>query len=142
MPLLLSVVAPTDPVDTPPERENATVLPPVTLALPFASLAVRVNVMVWPDATVEEETVTVEVAADGIPGITITVGKVEVIGVPPIEAAMVVPVPDTAPVKLEVYVPLRLSVTAARDPVLVPPPELTVTVAPPVVRALPNESRA
>lgn len=46
------------PLLVPPDREKATVRPPVVRELLFASLADRVTVTVEPEATVEREAVT------------------------------------------------------------------------------------
>ena len=67
------------------------------------------------------------------PGLTLIVGKVLDIGVPPTAAVMVVAVPDIAPVNWAEYVPLLLSVTLPKLPLDVPPVLPTVTLRPPVV---------
>ena len=100
--MVLSVVAPTDPVEVPPELLKTTVDPPLVKLFPAASFACKVNVTALPEATVLEDTDASEVFVEITPGLTVTVGKVVETKVPPMVARMVVAVPDTKPVKVAV----------------------------------------
>ena len=102
VPLLWSVVAPIVPVLDPPEAVKTTVEPPVVRLFPAASLACKVSVSLLPEATVGLDTLTVEVVTETGPGVTATVGSVEVTGEPPIVAPIVVAVPASTPVKVAV----------------------------------------
>ena len=103
VPLLLSVTAEKVPVETPPLRVNATLAPPVLRALPAASLAVRVTVVVDPELTVAEATVTTDAEAEMVPEVTVTVGKGELVTARPVTvAAIEVAVPAVTPVKVAV----------------------------------------
>jgi hypothetical protein len=102
VPLPTSVVPPKVPVELPPKFVKATVSPPEGSAFPAASFAVSVAVMLEPEATVPAETVTSDWASETAPGVTVTVGSVEVIAEPPIVAFTVVAVPEVVPVKREV----------------------------------------
>ena len=88
------------PVLVPPLWLKATVRP--LTGLPAASTACSVRVTSLPAATLPVETATVELLRDGGPGITVTVGSVEVTVSPLIVAAMVVAVPAAWPVKVAV----------------------------------------
>lgn len=66
----------------------------------LASREVKVRVTVLPEATVLEDTLTVELAVLMRPDVTAMVGKVEVILVPPMVPVMVVAVPAITPVKV------------------------------------------
>jgi hypothetical protein len=90
------------PVEVPPEREKATVAPPVERLFPEASRACNVTTTPDPEETVPEATVMTEFAGAIVPAVTVTVGEVVVTGVPPIVAPIEVAVPATAPVKLAV----------------------------------------
>src|SRR5437016_284052 len=125
-----------------PVPAKTTVDPPVVRLFPAASLACSVSVAAAPETTVALDTVTTDVAGDTTPGVTAIVGSVEVTGLPPIVAPMVVALPATAPVNVAVYVPFPLSVVAAIAPVLVPPDAVNATVSPPAVRLLPAASLA
>ena len=96
------VVAEIVPVEVPPLRLKTMVDPPVVKLLPAASRAVRVRVAVEPEVTVPLETLTKEVAALITPGLTVTVGIVEVTALPPIVDAIVVADPLTKPVNVAV----------------------------------------
>lgn len=98
VPLPLSVTVPIVPVLVPPDLVNAIVELPVEMLLPFASLAWSVIVTLDPEATVAEETDTVDWAAEIAPGVTVTVGIVVVTGVPPMVALTVVAEPAVTPV--------------------------------------------
>lgn len=100
--MLLSVVAVILPVEVPPERENTTVKPPAVKLLPLASLAVKVKLIEFPDKTVGLDTVTKDCDNENAPGLTVIVGKVEVMANPPTVALIVVAVPETTPVKVAV----------------------------------------
>ena len=60
VPFELSVTEPNVPLEVPPDRVNATVRPPLVSWLPAASFAVRVTVTPDPEATVPEETETID----------------------------------------------------------------------------------
>ena len=90
------------PVLVPPELLNTTVEPPVVRAFPAASRAVSVAVIEEPDATVAAESVIEEFASEIAPGVTVTVGRVLVIALPPMMAPIDVAVPATAPVNVAV----------------------------------------
>lgn len=90
------------PVEVPPERLKTTVAPPVVRLFPAASRPVKVRVTVFPDDTLELETVSKDVVAEIEPGFTVTVGGVLVTGTPPMEALIVVGVPLIFPVKVAV----------------------------------------
>ena len=79
----LSLVLLMMPVLVPPLFVNVTVSEPVVRLLPAASLALSVSVTRLPEATEPPETVSVEVLIDAGPGVTDTVGKVELSWVPP-----------------------------------------------------------
>ncbi len=85
---------------------NTTLAPPSVKLLPAASRACKVSVTALPDATVGADTVTTELAAEIGPGVTASVGSVEVTTTPSMVAPIVVAVPAITPVKLAVYVPL------------------------------------
>lgn len=87
------------PVEDPPERVKATANPPLVRALSFASLAVKVRVEFDPEAMVLAETLMSELANENPPGVTVTVGSVEVSAEPLIVAAIVVADPAVVPVK-------------------------------------------
>jgi hypothetical protein len=78
------------------------VRPPVVKALPDESRVVRVTVTEDPEATVEGLPVmaTVDRASEAGPGVTVTVGRVDVTEAPPIVAEIVVAVPAVVPTKL------------------------------------------
>jgi hypothetical protein len=59
-------------------------------------------VIEFPDGTVAEDKLIVEVAAKMVPGTTVIVGSVEVIADPPIVALIEVAVPDTTALKVAV----------------------------------------
>lgn len=63
---------------------------------------VKVRVTKEEEATVPAETVTRELERDAAPGVTVMVGNVLVIALPPMVALMVVGVPETWPVKVAV----------------------------------------
>jgi len=132
------------PVLVPPERENATVAPPLVRLFPAGSLACRRNVTIAPDATVSADTVTTEVAGDAAPGVTVIVGNVDVTVLAPMVAPIVAGVPAVIAVNVAVYVPLPWSVAGdgAIVPALDPPETVNATVAPPALSALPAASRA
>src|SRR5437016_1419500 len=123
-----------------PVPAKTTVDPPVVRLFPAASLACSVSVAAAPETTVALDTVTTDVAGDTTPGVTAIVGSVEVTGLPPIVAPMVVALPATAPVNVAVYVPFPLSVVAPIAPVLVPPDRMNTTASPPAVRLFPAAS--
>src|SRR5438552_10867425 len=102
VPLLLSVVPPIVPVLVPPDRLNATVSPPVVRLFPAPSLAWSVSVAVAPDTTVPLDVVTVDVAVEAVPGVTVIVGRVELTALPPMVALIVVAVPAVPPVNVAV----------------------------------------
>ena len=102
VPLPLSVVVPMVPVLVPPEAVKTTVAPPAVRLFPAASLAWSVSVTLLPEATVPLETLTVDVATDAGPGVTVTVGRVDVTAEPPMVAPTVVAVPATTPVNVAV----------------------------------------
>ena len=136
----MSVVAEMVPLLVPPERVNTTVEPPAVRRFPFASFVVRVRVAVAPEVTVEAEVVTVDCDREIAEGVTVTVGRVLVTAAPPIEALIVVAVPEFVPVKVAVYIPFPLSVVAEMVPLLVPPERVNTTVEPPVIRKFPFAS--
>ncbi len=90
------------PVEVPPEWLKATTDPPVVRLLLLASRPCKVRVMLDPEFTVAEETETKELAKLMAPGVTVTLGNVEVMETPPMVPVMVVAVPATTPVKLAV----------------------------------------
>jgi hypothetical protein len=98
----LSVTDPIVPFEIPPVLKNVTVKAPEVRALFAASRVVRVRVLVAPAKIEPELTVTVEFARENGPGFTVTVGKVELTGVPSINAVIVVAVPEVVPVKIAV----------------------------------------
>ena len=137
---MLSVVVLMVPVLVPPAFVKITVRPPVVRLLPPGSFACSVRLTALPDATVEPDAATVEVAVDTGPIVTWTVGSVDVTADPPIVAWIVVAVPAVTPVKVALYVPLRWSVVVLMVPVLVPPEAVKTTAEPPVVRLFPAAS--
>ena len=139
---MLSAVGEMLPVEVPPVRVKEMVEPPDVIKLPAASFAVKVRVIVFPEETVGDETVTNEVVVLMAPSVTVTVGAAEVTFEPPTVDVIVVGVPFNTPAKLVVYVPLPLSVTEPKVPVDVPPEYAKATVCPPVVRLLLLESLA
>lgn len=96
---------------------------------------------VEPEAMVTADNVIDELAKEIVPGVTVTVGSVLVITLPPIVALIDVAVPAIAPVNVDVYAPSPTSLVDERVPVLVPPLRENTTVCPPFVRALPEASR-
>lgn len=110
--------------------------------LPAASFPCSVAVTVFPEETVAAETVTRDVETEILPGTTVTVGKLVETLTPLTVALIVVGVPETIPVKDAEYVPFKLSVTAPKFPVEVPPLRLNTTVEPPPLKAFPAASRA
>ena len=85
---MLSVVALIVPLLTPEpvERVNTTVSPPLVRLFPTESLACSRNVSLPPEAIEPAETDTIDWAVTAFPGMTVTVGGVEVTGLPPIAA--------------------------------------------------------
>ena len=133
MPLPLSVTAESDPS----EVFNVTVAPPVVMLLPLMSLSCTVTVVVLVPLAVMDAAaaVIVEVAVDAGPGTKFT-SSLSVIGL-----AFNVPVTVAVPaaveeVRVAVYVPSPLFVTAESDPSVV----LSATVPPLAVRLLPFAS--
>lgn len=100
--MLLSVTLEKLPLDVPPLLENAIVDPPLVNKLAFESFAVRVTVIALPEAIVEFETDTMDCEREIAPGLTVTVGRAEVILDPPIVAVIVVAVPEATPVNVAV----------------------------------------
>lgn len=98
----LSVVAEIDPELIPPDFEKTTARPPAVSVLPAASFVVKVRVSLDPEVNVPLDTLTKDCASETAPGVTVTVGKVEVTVDPPIEAEIVVAVPEVVPVKVAV----------------------------------------
>ena len=96
----MSVVPLIVPVLDPPDLLNSIVALPPVIRFEFASLAVRVKVAFELDAMVAELTVTTDVAAEMAPGMTVTVGGVDVTGDPPIVAEIVVGLPEIMPVNM------------------------------------------
>ncbi len=90
------------PVLVPPDAVNATVAPPVVRLFPAASLACSVSVTALPEATVPDETLTVDLLVEAFPAVTVTVGSVLVTAAALIVAPMVVAEPAVTPVKLAV----------------------------------------
>ena len=71
------------------------------------------------------------------------VGRADVTALPPIDAEIVLAVPDVVPANAALYVPLPLSVRPPIVPLEVPPPvNEKATVSPPDVRLLPAPSFA
>lgn len=130
------------PSERPPLRANKTVKPLDVKLLPAASFAVSVIVTLDPEATLFPETLTRDVATETPPGLTVTVGNVDVTEFPPIVALMVVAVPEVTPVNTAEYVPFPLSVVEPMVPVLVPPVRVNTTADPPALRLLPLLSLA
>ena len=103
VPFPLSVVDPIVPVLVPaPVVLKTTVEPPVVRSFPAASLAWSVNVAVDPETTVASEVVTTDWAVLIAPGVTVIVGNVDVTGLPPMVALMVLAVPARTPVNVAV----------------------------------------
>ena len=96
----MSVVEEIVPVLTPPDREKTIDNPPTLIALFAASRACRVRVEVDPALIEAEETATVDAAAEAVPGVTETVGKVVVTAEPSKVDVIVVAEPEMAPVKI------------------------------------------
>ena len=96
----LSLVAEIDPVEVPPEFVKTTVEPPEVKLFPAASRPCKVRVMLAPELTVELDTLTTDCASEITPGVTVTVGSVDVIATPPMVPVIVVDVPLTIPVKV------------------------------------------
>jgi hypothetical protein len=96
----LSVVVDRLPVEVPPLRLITIVDPPAVRSFPFTSLAWRVIVLVVPEGTVAGETAKVDWLAEMLPGITVIVGRVEVMEEPPIVAVMLVAVPAVRPLNV------------------------------------------
>jgi len=59
-------------------------------------------VAVAPETTVLLDVVTVDVAAEAVPGVTVIVGRADVTALPPIVAPMVVALPAPVPVNVAV----------------------------------------
>ena len=96
----MSVTVEKVPVEVPPLRVKATLAPPELRALPAASFAVRVTVVVAPELTEADDTAMTEVEAEMAPEVTVTVGTGELVTDNPVTvAAMEVAVPATLPVK-------------------------------------------
>jgi hypothetical protein len=87
------------PVLSPPEREKATVAPPVVRRFPFSSLAVKVRIVLEPETTELAAAETSEVEAEIGPAVTVIVGAVVVTGLSPMVALIVVAVPATIAAK-------------------------------------------
>ena len=75
------------------------------MSFPARSLACIVSVVALPDVTVALSTVTREVLTEIAPGVTVMVGSVVLMGLPPIVAPMLLAVPAVTPVNVAVYVP-------------------------------------
>lgn len=147
VPLPASVVVPIVPSLVPvPVSEKTIVAPPLARLLPEASLACSENVAVLPLTTVAADEVTMDCAAEigpGPPGggaVTVIEGSVVATALPPMVAPIVRADPAAVAVKVAVYVPLLLSVTAPIVPSLVPAPFVNVTANPPAASALPAAS--
>ena len=95
------VVLPKVPVEVPPELPKVMVSP-LVIRLFAASRAVRVATTALPEATLAADTAKVDVAREGAPLPTVTLGLPLVIALPLIFPDTVVAVPATTPVKLEV----------------------------------------
>jgi hypothetical protein len=102
VPLLLSTTEPKLPFEVPPDFETTTVSPPLVSGFAFASFAVTVTVEVAPDWIEAALTETVDCASERAPGVTATVGSVEVTAEPPIVPLIVVAVPAVVPVNVAV----------------------------------------
>ena len=101
--MLLLVTGETVPVLVPPPARVMVTVPPLEVRLfPAASFACTVSVTNDPEATVEEEMLTVVSDVDAAPGVTTSVGNVDEIAVPPIVPVIVVAVPARTPVKVAV----------------------------------------
>ena len=142
MPSPASTVGPKLPLLVPATIENVTVAPPVVTAFPFASFTARVTVACEPALKLAMEIETKESFTEAAPGTTVIVGSALVTAVPPAETVTVDGVPARTPVKVALYVPSRLSLTAPKLPSLVPPATPITTESPPPVRRLPAASRA
>lgn len=129
----MSLTALKFPVDVPPDLEKTIVSPPVLMALPPPSLAVKVTLTDDPDWVVADDTEMRDCTADIGPGITLIDGRAEVIGEPLTFAPTLTAVPINNPVMVVSYVPSLLSVTAEKEAVELPPVRLKTTVAPPKV---------
>src|SRR5262245_51132162 len=114
VPSALSVTVENVPWPVPVPSPNATVAPPVVRAVPLASRAVRVTVLVPPTATEAGEMATVDrellIGPGAAAALHVALPIFEVTGCPPIVAVMVL-VPAVVPVNVAVYVPSALSVT-------------------------------
>ena len=100
--MLVYDAAPIVPALVPPLRLNIMLAPPVVIGLLCASRADSVKVTVLPDETVMDATLTIDLVAEIIPGLTRMVGKLVATVTPVIVAEMVVGDPDITPVKLAV----------------------------------------
>jgi hypothetical protein len=100
----LSVVTPIVPVLVPPDAKKTTVAPPAVRLFPAASFPCSVSVLVLPDATVPLDTLTTDpvAAVEIAPGVTVTVGSVDVTAAALMVAWIVVAVPARTPVKIAV----------------------------------------
>ena len=141
-PFPLSEVAAIVPSLVPAPIVKTTESPPVVNTFPDPSRAVSVKVTVPPDWALAVDTDTSDWASDTGPGVTVTVGKVDVTELPPIVAPIVRTEPNTVARNVAVYVPFALSVVAEMVPSLVPAPFVNATASPPVVSALLAASRA
>jgi hypothetical protein len=142
VPLLLSVTALNVPVLLPEASANATVAPPTVRFAPVASRAISVTVVVVPLCTLADPIVIVDVVGETTALLTVMLGAAVVTAVPPMVAPIDRAVPAVLAVKVAVYVPFALSVTAPIVPSLVPDPFVNVTVDPPDVSELPAASFA
>ena len=115
---------------------KVTVRPPVVSLLPAASSACNVTVSVLPEATLAADNVTMDFARLAGPIVTVIAGAVEVTAVPPIVAVTVL-LPAVVPVKVAVYVPFLLSVTALNVPLPIAAAQRENTAfKPPAVRRI------
>ena len=102
VPLPLSATAENDPVLVPPMLLIVTVEPPTRIELLKLSLACKVTDVVEPEATLELPTVSVDVAVEIAPGLTVICGCVLVMAEPPIVPLILVAEPEVVPENVEV----------------------------------------
>jgi hypothetical protein len=82
LPLSVAGLGAMVPSLVPPVAVNTTTAPPVTRLFPTASFACNVSVAGAPESSTESDTVMNDVADEIAPGVTVTVGRVDVTGLP------------------------------------------------------------
>ena len=130
LPLRVSeTIEPNVPLEVPLPNPNATVTA-VPRRLPLASRAINVTNVVSPELIELLPTETVDCVSEYAPEVTVMEGSVLVTDCPPMVAVTVRAEPEVVPVKMVVYLPLRVSETIGPNVPLevpLPSPKTTVT---------------